>query len=92
MVRPLLYRMAEKARVISMYGSPVEDRQYGLEIKGLRASSGQWSLLQQKEQLVANIKRLRASTQTGENAAFLWNSSNFDSLDMDVPLTPLLDA
>jgi len=79
--------MAEKA----LYSSPVEDRQYGVEIKVVRASSGQLSVLLQEEQFVANIKRLRASTQTGGNAVFLWNSSNFDSLDMDVPLIPLLD-
>jgi hypothetical protein len=41
-VRSDIYRMAERARMLCIPGSEVEDRQYQLDIKGFTVNTSTW--------------------------------------------------
>ena len=41
MIRPDIFQVAERARILGVPGSEVEDRQYQIDVLGLSASTGE---------------------------------------------------
>lgn len=72
-IRPDVFHMAEQARILSIPGSEVEDRQYELNICGLALSSGQWENIQRCRKLPNNSPASSLRTMS-ENPALVWNN------------------
>ncbi|KAK3912926.1 Vacuolar protein sorting-associated protein 13B [Frankliniella fusca] len=72
-IRPDVFHMAEQARILSIPGSEVEDRQYELNVSGLAMSSGQWENIQKCRKL-SNVSPASSLRTMSENPALVWNS------------------
>ncbi|XP_042214275.1 vacuolar protein sorting-associated protein 13B-like isoform X1 [Homarus americanus] len=92
MIRPDIFHMAERARILGVPGSEVEDRQYQIDLLGFSASTGSWyDLVGVKggRPRSSSGERLRAM---GENPALEWNNYDptQDNKNTDIVLHPFL--
>ncbi|KAK8395541.1 hypothetical protein O3P69_005567 [Scylla paramamosain] len=92
MIRPDIFQLAERARILGIPGSEVEDRQYQIDVLGLSASTGSWHQL-----VCMKGGRPRSSSGErlgvmGENPALEWNNYDpmLDNKNTDVVLHPFL--
>ncbi|XP_050696701.1 intermembrane lipid transfer protein VPS13B-like isoform X2 [Eriocheir sinensis] len=92
MIRPDIFQVAERARILGVPGSEVEDRQYQIDVLGLSASTGSWHQLvcmKGGRPRSSSGERLRVM---GENPALEWNNYDpmTDNKNTDVVLHPFL--
>lgn len=82
-IRPDIYRQAAQARILTIPGSELEDRQYQLDVTGLSVSSAHWKDLDQVLNMKGNILR-----GINENPALEWNNLKQGKLSI-VPMLNL---
>ncbi|XP_047490310.1 vacuolar protein sorting-associated protein 13B-like isoform X4 [Penaeus chinensis] len=92
MIRPDIFHMAERARILGVPGSDVEDRQYQIDLVGFSVSTGSWyDLVSVKggRPRSSSGERLRVM---GENPALEWNNYDptQDNKDTDIILHPFI--
>lgn len=66
-IRPDIYRQAAQARILTIPGSELEERQYQLDIVGLSVSTSTWKDLEQ-------VLNIRGNFNVSENPALEWNN------------------
>jgi vacuolar protein sorting-associated protein 13B len=82
-IRPDIYRQAAQARVLTIPGSELEDRQYQLDVAGMSVSTTTWKDLDQVLNMRGNIVR-----GINENPALEWNNLKQGKLSI-VPILNL---
>nr|XP_045624119.1 vacuolar protein sorting-associated protein 13B-like [Procambarus clarkii] len=92
MIRSDIFHMAERARILGVPGSEVEDRQYQIDLLGFSVSTGSWyDLVRVKggRPRSSSGERLRVM---GENPALEWNNYDptQDSKNTDIVLHPFI--
>nr|XP_053626537.1 intermembrane lipid transfer protein VPS13B-like [Cherax quadricarinatus] len=92
MIRSDIFHMAERARILGVPGSQVEDRQYQIDILGFSVSTGSWyDLVRVKggRPRSSSGERLRVM---GENPALEWNNYDptQDNKNTDIVLHPFI--
>ncbi|KAJ1522739.1 hypothetical protein ONE63_001898 [Megalurothrips usitatus] len=90
-IRPDVFHMAEQARILSIPGSEVEDRQYELNITGLAMSTGQWENIQKCRKLPSNSTASSLRTMS-ENPALVWNTQGDASEIVGAPKPHLMSV
>ncbi|XP_008197902.1 intermembrane lipid transfer protein VPS13B isoform X1 [Tribolium castaneum] len=81
-IRPDIYRQAAQARVLTIPGSELEDRQYQLDVTGMSVSSTSWKDLEQVLNMRGNSRGIN------ENPALEWNNLKQGKLSI-VPILNL---
>ncbi|XP_068242883.1 intermembrane lipid transfer protein VPS13B isoform X1 [Palaemon carinicauda] len=92
MIRSDIFHMAERARILGVPGSEVEDRQYQIDLSGFSISTGSWyDLVHVKggRPRSSSGERLRVM---GENPALEWNNYDptQDNKNTDIILHPFI--
>ena len=71
LVNPGLYHQASNSRMLSVPGSPVEDRQYQVDISGVSVATGHW-----EDVVERNRRPVKPLLRTmSENPALEWNTN-----------------
>lgn len=73
LIKPDLYMLAEKANILNIPGSPVEDRQYQLDIHDLSIVSCNWRDIETNSRCIFTNRSTVLLRAMGENPAFEWN-------------------
>merc|ERR1719282_927193 len=87
LVEPSLYHQASNCRMLTVPGSPMEDRQYQVDIVGVSLATGHWQDVEDR-----NRKPVKPLLRTmSENPALEWNT-NVQSLEesSEVVMVPLV--
>ncbi|GAB6029598.1 Vacuolar protein sorting-associated protein 13B [Chamberlinius hualienensis] len=85
-IKPDIFNVAQRAGILKIPGSEVEDRQYQIDIKGLSVSTGVWQqFLKASSVRTFELSKLKIM---GENPAVEWNLKSL-SVGDDFPATPL---
>ncbi|CAG7726003.1 unnamed protein product [Allacma fusca] len=86
-----LYRLAEHTNILSVPGSPVEDRQYQLELVDVLVYTCHWNTLKANSRELLPKPTSTILKTMGENPALEWNTIRSDSVTEEVIGHPILE-